>query len=633
MLEEIAVLGALALPLVGCGVDAREFEAPGVAVFGGGDTAGASASMQVGSGAGGGGTGGSGSGVVPVVEVLNTGVRCISDDRCESGNCEATADDEVSVCCAADCGADARCRADGLRCEPVARQQGESCDVSLSCAPGLACAAADAALSVCCASVCRADQFCVEGGARCLAPLGVAGTPCTEGGQCVSGYCDLDRAVCAANPCLEGAVAGSFCGRGSQCDAGGQCAFTGIGMLSAGSSHTCAILSTGGVRCWGNNSEGAIGVLPENLDIGDTPDELPSQVAGLEVTFEGRRALQVSAGFDHTCVLLEDGNVRCWGQATAGQLVPVRSDGDIFLPNGDRAVQVSAGGAHSCALLASGRITCWGDNALGQLGIGTTTALTPNAVLSALTLSEPARYVKAGTSTSCAILESGALTCWGNGRTGALGYAEAGLRLAPSGNVDVGAPVIDVAIGGFTCVVIQGGFVRCWGDNDEGGLGYGHTLPIGLTETPAQAATLLTPAGQPLGGNVQLGGGGVAQVEVNTDSGHACARFAGGSVRCWGDNDSGSLGYGHEEDIGDDETPAQAAMVRPGQLGGDVPFGRSVLALASGGRCAVLNDRSVICWGRNTQGQLGMPALYPDGTPSLTPQELIEQGIGPVSVE
>jgi hypothetical protein len=44
-------------------------------------------------------------------------------------------------------------------------------------------------------------------------------------------------------------------------------------------------------------------------------------------------------------------------------------------------------------------------------------------------------------------------------------------------------------------------------------------------------------------------------------------------------------------------------------------------------------DRDVICWGRNSQGQLGMPALYPDGTPDLTPQELIEQGIGPVSVE
>lgn len=638
-LRRAVVLGLALTPLLaGCGVDAREFEAPPLAMFGGAGAAGGSGLGQAGSG---GAPGSSviasvaGAGATPVVEVLNTGAACISDDRCESGNCEATAVDGALVCCAGACAADARCRADGLACEPVARLRGESCSESLACAAGLTCAAADAAQNVCCASACNPGEFCVEGGARCLAPLGVAGSPCTEGGQCVSGYCDVDRRVCAANPCLAGGIVGSYCGRGSQCDVGGQCTFTAMGMLAAGGAHTCAILSSGGVRCWGENSEGALGALPENADVGDTLDEIPSQVPGLQVTFGTRRAVQVAAGTDHSCALLDDGNVRCWGQASAGQLAPVRTDGDIFLPVGERAVQIDAGGAHTCALLASGGVACWGDNSIGQLGIGTNTPIVPTAAMPAALLTERASYVTAGTSGTCAILEGGGLTCWGGGQNGTLGYAESGNRLAPGANVDVGGAVSYVtAAGQVTCAVITGGFVRCWGGaRVEGVLGYGHTDDIGLTETPAQAATLLAANGRPLGGNVQLGGGGVVQVETSLDTGHVCARFAGGAVRCWGNNEAGTLGYGHEEVIGDDETPAEAAQLRPDRLGGDVPFGRTVLALATGGRCAVLNDRSVICWGRNTQGQLGMPALYPDGTPDLTPQELIEQGIGPVSVE
>src|SRR5688572_23844810 len=128
-LEQLAALGLGALVsaslLAGCGVDAREFDTPPISAFGGAGAAGVSGVGQ-GGGSDGSGLGSAGSAATPVVQVLNTGVACISDDRCESGNCEATANDAASVCCAAACGADARCRADGLRCEAVARQRGES---------------------------------------------------------------------------------------------------------------------------------------------------------------------------------------------------------------------------------------------------------------------------------------------------------------------------------------------------------------------------------------------------------------------------------------------------------------------------------------------------------------------------
>jgi alpha-tubulin suppressor-like RCC1 family protein len=284
--------------------------------------------------------------------------------------------------------------------------------------------------------------------------------------------------------------------------------------------------------------------------------------------------------------------------------------------------------------LASGNLTCWGSNTLGQLGFGTTDVL-PNVALGLVALAEPVRQVAAGGAQTCAVLSSGALNCWGNGRVGALGYGSNASRFEPGeDNVPVGASVSSASSGaGSTCAVTAGGFVRCWGRNPRGLLGYGHPDSVGITETPEAAATLLATTGVPLGGDVPLGGGGVVQVEVNSDSGHTCVRFAGGTVRCWGSNDGGSLGYGHELDIGDDETPADAARIGPDQIGGDVPFGRSVLALASGGRCAVLNDRSIVCWGRNTQGQIGIPSLVPGGSISQTPADLVAAGLDPIVIE
>lgn len=578
------------------------------------------------SGGPGGSAGASGSPSTPVPLLVNGGA-CSTGAVCESSRCEATLSGDM-VCCASDCPDDARCREDGSTCQPLERGAGLPCNASLPCASGLSCMPAGAGASVCCSETCASAEFCVEGGTRCAAPLQELGASCTESGECVSGYCDLDRRVCRENPCA-GAIEGSYCARGGQCDTAGSCTFTGMGMVAAGAAHTCAVLADGNVRCWGSNEFGQLGALLDQPIVGD--DERPNAAPGLVVTFGGRRALQVAAGVGHTCVLLEDGNVRCWGRNVETQLTPTRPDGDVFLPEGERAVQIDTGGAHSCALLASGKATCWGFNTSGQCGFGHTLVL-PNAALDVIALSEPVRLISTGSVDTCALLESGALTCWGRGGA-PLGYASAGNRPAPLDSVDVGGRVLFTSSGtGTTCAVIEGGFVRCWGDADMK-LGYAHEDDVGLTETPAQAASLRATNGRPLGGNIALGGGGVVQVEVNIDSGHVCARFSGGAVRCWGDNNGGSLGYGHEEDIGDDETPAQAAQIGPNQLGGDVPLGRGALALAAGGRCAVLNDRSVICWGRNRTGQLGMPELFDDGTPDVTPAELIASGVGPVRIE
>ena len=129
--------------------------------------------------------------------------------------------------------------------------------------------------------------------------------------------------------------------------------------------------------------------------------------------------------------------------------------------------------------------------------------------------------------------------------------------------------------------------VRCWGHVTSGQLGYAATNTIGDDETPASA------------GPVDLGPGRTARA-LATGSYHSCAVLDDGSVRCWGYGTSGQLGYASTETIGDDETPGSAGPVDlgPGRTARAISAG-------SVHTCAVLDDGSVRCWGYNRQGQLG----------------------------
>jgi len=145
--------------------------------------------------------------------------------------------------------------------------------------------------------------------------------------------------------------------------------------IGPGSGHNCVLTSGGGVECWGQNVFGEVG------NGTNAPDVLsPAPVSGLS---SGVTA--ITTGGDHSCALTSGGAVKCWGSNSSGELgdgtttgshVPVQVSG---LTSG--VVAISAGGAHTCALLSDGTIRCWGDNSHGQLGNGTTTgSLTPVTV-------------------------------------------------------------------------------------------------------------------------------------------------------------------------------------------------------------------------------------------------------------
>jgi alpha-tubulin suppressor-like RCC1 family protein len=137
--------------------------------------------------------------------------------------------------------------------------------------------------------------------------------------------------------------------------------------MDAGAEHSCVVLDNGKVRCWGLNSAGQLGygntgVLGKNL-IGD--DETPDTEG--PVDFGGPDAVEVAAGGHHSCAILDDGGVRCWGIGTDGQLgyngVATIGDNEtqanVAIGPNRTATAVTAGGGHTCAILDNGKVRCW----------------------------------------------------------------------------------------------------------------------------------------------------------------------------------------------------------------------------------------------------------------------------------
>jgi alpha-tubulin suppressor-like RCC1 family protein len=330
-----------------------------------------------------------------------------------------------------------------------------------------------------------------------------------------------------------------------------------VASLGAGSAYTCALLTSGAVRCWGYNFYGQLG-LGHKINVGD--DELPSAVNEVNV---GGAVVQMAVGFLHTCVLLDTGAVRCWGANDTGQLgygntrpigdneVPA-SAGDVDV--GGTVVQLSAGVQHTCALLDTGAVRCWGSGGAGQLGYGNVNTIgddeTP-ASAGDVDVGGPVAAISArNTFRTCALLVSGGVRCWGAEFLGALGYGNL-VRIgddeppAAAGDVNVGGVAVAVETAtAHTCAVLASGAVRCWGSGNL--TGYGNSLNIGDDEVPATA------------GDVAVGG---TVASLATGTLQTCALLDSGDVRCWGNGGMGALGYGNTNTIGDDEVPASVGPV------------------------------------------------------------------------
>jgi alpha-tubulin suppressor-like RCC1 family protein len=154
-------------------------------------------------------------------------------------------------------------------------------------------------------------------------------------------------------------------------------------QITAGKSHTCARLDDGTVKCWGGTREGQLG-LGDTQPRGNVPGEMGANLPAVDLG-PGRTATQVAAGLNHTCARLDDGTLKCWGVGVWGQLglgdKQSRGDGPgemgasllaVDLGPGRTATQVTAGESRTCVRLDDGTVKCWGENLLGQLGLGDT---------------------------------------------------------------------------------------------------------------------------------------------------------------------------------------------------------------------------------------------------------------------
>ena len=326
-------------------------------------------------------------------------------------------------------------------------------------------------------------------------------------------------------------------------------------QIVTGTDHTCALLQSGYVRCWGRNNAGQLGLGHlENLGDGEDVTGLLGGIVNL-----GGIAVKLAAGGHHTCALMDTGGMRCWGWNADGQLGYAHTntigDDEAVYPEGEVAVggvvtDISAGYYHTCALLDDGTVRCWGYAGDGQLGYGDTTNIgddeTPAAV-GTVSISGSAVQIEAGYYHTCALLGTGYMRCWGDGRYGALGdgqgdsYTNSGGLIPhnigdnelPSsiGLTTTGATVTQVAAGeDHTCALLSNSQIKCWGRHNNGRLGYG------TNDHNAPAA-----------GGVNLDGSNPFQLTAGGT--HTCTLLSTGNAWCWGQASSGQLGYGNTTDI------------------------------------------------------------------------------------
>jgi alpha-tubulin suppressor-like RCC1 family protein len=338
-----------------------------------------------------------------------------------------------------------------------------------------------------------------------------------------------------------------------------------ITKLVAGGSHTCALDSSGGVKCWGNNNIGQLG------DGTTIARYTPVEVSGLN-----SGVIALAAGARHTCALDKDGGVKCWGKNNYGQLGDGTTN-DRYMPVeviglSSGVTALATGVDYTCALTSEGGIKCWGWNGYGQLGDGTTDDHYTPVDVSGLT--SGVIGLTTGWIHTCALTSSGGLKCWGWNNHGQLGDNTTEYKHTPVDVIGLTRESKSIVAGGnYTCSIIIGGEVYCWGHNYYGQLGDGTTTD---KLTPVAVSGLSS---------------GVQALTAGWH--HTCAITSNGGVMCWGRNENGQLGDGSVTDrlMPVDVIGLSSSMV--------------ILDVGAYYTCGLTSTGSVKCWGSNESGQLG----------------------------
>ncbi len=381
-------------------------------------------------------------------------------------------------------------------------------------------------------------------------------------------------------------------------------------VVSEGLGDNCAILTSGGVVCWGGNPNGE---LADGTSTG--PDSCSDPCSKIPVP-AGISATSLAGDGGGYCAILTSGMVDCWGSNGSGDLGIGTTGGPDTcaydepcstspVPIGISATNLIADGAGGyCAILTSRMVDCWGDNSFGELGDGTSTGPGKCNDSSCSTTPVPtgirATSLAAVNDSFCAILTSGIVDCWGSNLSGELGvgttsgpdtcggYSGDGKLPCSTRPVSTGISATSLVGGAANyCAVLTSGAVDCWGDNSRGELGDGSSSgpDTCMNSTPCSTTPSST---------------GISGTSVASNGNSSCAILTSGAVDCWGASFDGELGDGTSggPDTCMNSTPCNTA---PSSTG----IAATSLTAAYTGYCAILASGAVDCWGDNSEGELG----------------------------
>ncbi|MCP4757652.1 MAG: hypothetical protein GY866_42890, partial [Proteobacteria bacterium] len=348
--------------------------------------------------------------------------------------------------------------------------------------------------------------------------------------------------------------------------------------ISAGDYHTCLLLSSGVIDCWGDT--GAMGRLGNGSTSGATPT--PAAVTGIST------AMQVSSGPNHSCAVLRNNTIQCWGEGANGKLGNGATNDattPVSVNNVSTAVQVSVGGEHSCALLDNGwngTIRCWGDPSQGQIGNNTTSGsyYEPSEATAVSNIST-AVQIGSGLDFSCALMANGTVRCWGNGANGRLGNGSTDSQSTPVVVSGISTATQLTVGSAHACALMADRTIKCWGEGSASsdGTTMGNGTDLDTNSTPVAVSDISN------------------AIQVSAGKSHTCALLNDNTMKCWGNGNMGQLG----------NTALNSEELSPVvvDVNGDEIDNAVHIATGEEFTCTVLSDGTAKCWGEGSSGQLG----------------------------
>ncbi len=391
--------------------------------------------------------------------------------------------------------------------------------------------------------------------------------------------------------------------------------------ITIGTNYVCVILDNDSLKCWGEGLYGRLGlntITDYGSSAGSSGDNIPN------VNLISGAPVQIESGSTHTCVLFSDGSVKCWGDGASGKTVQGNQT-DLLIPSalsigtGLFVSKIALGYNHSCFLLTNGNVKCWGDGAYGKLGkenmldLGDSPAeLGDNNAYIDLN-GETAIDIVSSTNSTCIITNNYTVKCWGYNFSGQLGIGsnqnigdavnEMGSYLMPV-NLGTGRFAVKLFKGyGNYCAKLDNDDVKCWGSNSFGVLGLGHDFDIGAS--PISMGDNLAPL--ELGATIQT---------ISSGANVACALLDTNKVKCWGDASIGERGNA-ELILGNESSDISLyPTIDPG-------YGNYFTSIKSLNytNCGILDNGEMLCWGEAGMGLLGYGGNYDQGNEKETSGE------------